>query len=118
VLLCGHGAHAGGLEQRVAELEVSAEQTREQLASLLSQQDELKGLLARLLEGLEGAGLSTPAGANSSIKALTKTVRVPRRNKTLWCDVCCLMPGELLAVLDTTNPDRMSSVHCQPRYVA
>lgn len=84
VSLC---AFAGGLEQRVAELECSAEQTREQLASLLSQQDELKGLLARLLEGLEGAGLSTPLEANSSIKALSKTVSVPLHQHC--CAVLC-----------------------------
>lgn len=59
----------------MAELESTAEQTREQLAALLSQQDELKSLLARLLEGLEAAGLSTPAEASSSFKALSKTVR-------------------------------------------
>jgi hypothetical protein len=66
---------AVGLEKRVAQLESGMDESRQQLSVLLSQQDELKGLLSRLLEGLEAAGLSTPLEASNSIKTLNQTVR-------------------------------------------
>lgn len=82
----------------MADLESSAEQTRGQLASLLTQQDELKGLLGRLLESLEGAGLSTTLEANSSIKALSKTVSM-RWRQTLLCRAVLQGGGWLLLPL-------------------
>jgi hypothetical protein len=57
---------AGGLDQRVSGLESSVEETRQQLSAVLSQQDELKGLLARLLEGLEATGGSTHRSEGST----------------------------------------------------
>lgn len=63
-------------------LEATVEETRQQLSAVLSQQDELKGLLARLLEGLEATGGNTHRGEGSgggggdggALKAISKLV--------------------------------------------
>lgn len=67
------------------------EDSRQQLSVLLAQQDELKGLLSRLLEGLEAAGLSTPLEASNSIKTLNQTVSTPHH--TVHATTFPLPPG-------------------------
>jgi len=65
---------AGAVEQRVTELELGVDEMRQQLSAVLSQQEELKGLLTRLLAGLEATGISSPRQAVSQLQRLGNTV--------------------------------------------
>jgi hypothetical protein len=62
----------GGLERRVADLESAVDDTRTQLSAILTQQDELKGLLGRLLEA---GGLASAREAHTLIQDLQHKVR-------------------------------------------
>lgn len=64
----------GAVEQRVTELELGVDEMRQQLSAVLSQQEELKGLLTRLLAGLEATGISSPRQAVSQLQRLGTTV--------------------------------------------